>query len=410
MAGTDRGALDTRHLRSAIEYAVLIAQEGQKLKPPLAFPSGLKKYFKVDRIPAASLPTLRRLIEADDDFRSRIAVGAVPELVDEIGRTWLQRSPGWEEELRRLIIEAEDAEEQADAARQLRRAEKRREAAEQAALRTRAELVVLSGQVAERDQVIEGLRSDVVKLAEELETARAELADTRTEARHARDRERAATAKLAAAESARADAVEAQGVAEHVRDEVLADRAVLAAERSELARLAATAESLATQLASLASPSSSGRPEPVRRKALPLPGGVMGDSSAAAEYLLRSGASILVDGYNVAKLAWPNLDLAGQRVVLLDAIENLVKRFGSDVTVVFDGADVVGATADGRRIVRVVFSPAGVIADDVIRDEVRRLPASRQVVVVTNDQAILRDVRAMGANTLSSDQLLDLVR
>jgi predicted RNA-binding protein with PIN domain len=202
----------------------------------------------------------------------------------------------------------------------------------------------------------------------------------------------------------------ARGTAEGVRDAVLADRAVLAAERSELARLAASAASLAEQLAALASPPASGRPTPARRKALPLPGGVMGDSDAAGEYLLRSGASVLVDGYNVTKLAWPDLDLAGQRIVLLDALENLVKRFGSDVTVVFDGADVTGATADRRRVVRVVYSPEGVIADDVIRDEVRRLPASRPVVVVTNDRAIVHDVRALGANTMSSDQLLSLLR
>jgi predicted RNA-binding protein with PIN domain len=119
---------------------------------------------------------------------------------------------------------------------------------------------------------------------------------------------------------------------------------------------------------------------------------------------------VLVDGYNVAKLAWPALDLAGQRVVLLDAIENLARRFGSDITVVFDGADLVGATADRRRIARVVYSPADVIADDVIRDEVRRLPITRQVVVVTNDQEIVRDVRSMGANTMASDQLIGLMR
>ena len=53
---------------------------------------------------------------------------------------------------------------------------------------------------------------------------------------------------------------------------------------------------------------------------------------------------------------------------------------------------------------------AVVFADDVIRDEVRRLPATRQVVVVTNDQQIVRDVRAMGANTVTSDQLLALMR
>ena len=114
--------------------------------------------------------------------------------------------------------------------------------------------------------------------------------------------------------------------------------------------------------------------------------------------------------WSVAKLAWPKLDLAGQRVVLLDAVENLARRYGSDVTVMFDGADIVGANADQRRVIRVVYSPEGVIADDVIRDEVRRLPASRPVVVVTNDQEIVRDVRAMGANTMSSDQLLALIR
>jgi predicted RNA-binding protein with PIN domain len=141
-----------------------------------------------------------------------------------------------------------------------------------------------------------------------------------------------------------------------------------------------------------------------------MPGGVLGSSAAAGEFLLRSGASVLVDGYNVAKQAWPGLDLAGQRVVLLDAIENLVRRFGSDITVVFDGADVVGASADGRRIVRVVFSPDGVLADDVIRDEVRRLPPTRPVVVVTNDREIVTDTRALGANTMSSDQLTDLMR
>lgn len=407
MAGV---SIDVRHLRPALEFAVLMVREGQKLKPPIPYPPALRKYLKLSRLPAASLPGLRKIVEADETFRRRLASGAIPELVDPIGRVWLERPAGWEDELRRLVADSEAEEAAEDAARRLTRAEKRREAAEQVATRARAEIVALADQLAGRDEVVEGLRSDVVKLADELESLRAELIDTRTEARHARDRERAAIAKLAAAESAREDALAACGTAEGVRDEVLADRATLAAERSELARLAASAEVLAGQLAALASPPASGRPAPARRRALPLPGGVMGDSAAAGEYLLRSGASVLIDGYNVAKLAWPDLDLAGQRVVLLDAVENLVKRFGSDMTVVFDGADVTGATADRRRVVRVVYSPEGVIADDVIRDEVRRLPASRPVVVVTNDREIVHDVRALGANTMSSNQLLTLLR
>ncbi len=406
----ERPDVEPRHLRSAIEYAVLMAQEGQKFKPPLAYPAPLKRYFTTDRIPSSVLASLARAIEGDEAFRKKIARGAVPELVDELGRAWLKRPSGWVDDVTRLAAEADAAAEEATAAKALKRAEKRRAAAEQVAARSRAELVALEGSVAERDEVIEGLRSDVVKLRDEIDEIRAELIDTRNEARHARDREAAAVAKLADAEAARSAAVEARGSAEIVRDEVLADRAALAAERSELARLAAHAESLAAQLAALAAPPTAGRPTAVARKPLPMPGGVMGDSEAAAEYLLRSGASVLIDGYNVAKLAWPKLDLEGQRVVLLDAVENLARRYGSDITVVFDGADVVGAVADQRRVARVVYSPAEVIADDVIRDEVGRLPPTRQVVVVTNDQEIIRDVRANGANTMSSDQLLALIR
>jgi predicted RNA-binding protein with PIN domain len=402
--------IEPRHLRQALEFAVLMAAEGQKFKPPLAHPPGLKKYFKGNRIPTSALGSIRRMVEGDDTFRRRIAAGALPELVDPIGKLWLERPEGWQHQIVALAAEADEAATQADADRRLKKAEKRRDAAEQAAARSRAEIVSLTDQVAQRNEVIEGLRSDVQKLVDEVAELRAELIDTRNDVRHARDREAAALQKLEAAERARSEAVAKQGAAEHVRDDVLADRAVVSAERSELGRLAAAASALADQLAAVATPPRSGQPTPVKRKPMALPGGVLGSSHAAAEFLLRSGASVLVDGYNVAKQAWPNLDLAGQRVVLLDAIENLVRRYGSDITVVFDGADVIGATADGRRVVRVVYSPEGVTADDVIRDEVRRLPGTRHVVVVTNDREIMTDTRRLGANLMSSDQLIALMR
>ena len=407
---TGEAGIPPRHLRSAVQFAVDMAEEGQKFKPPLAFPALLKKYFSARRIPSSALPSLVRAVDRDDDFRRKIAVGALPELVDEIGRLWLERPDGWRIDAARLVADLEAAEHEADVRVQLNKAEKKRRAAEQAATRTRAELVGLRTAIDDRDAAVEELRADIVKLRDETEGLRAELIDARNEARHARDRETAAVAKLEAAEAARTEALAAQGKAETVRDDVLADRAALAAERSELARLAAQAESFAAQLTALATPASPGRPRPIVRKALPMPGGVLGDSEAAAEYLLRTGASVLIDGYNVAKLAWPKLDLEGQRVVLLDAVENLARRYGSDMTVVFDGADVVGANTDQRRVIRVVYSPDDVIADDVIRDEVRRLPSTRQVVVVTNDREIVVDVRAMGANTMSSDQLLALLR
>lgn len=401
---------DHRHLRSALEYAVTMAREGRKFKPPMKSPRGLDKYLKMSHLPGASLGAIRRTIEADEPFRTRIAVGALPELVDPIGKLWLERPTGWEQEIERLVAESDARAASIGAANELKRAEKRRAAAETALTRSRAEAALLHEQLAEAGEVIDGLRSDVTKLTDAVDELRSELVDTRLEVRHARDREAAALDKLAKAEAARSSAVAAKGEADGVRDEVLADRALLAAERSELARLAASAATLAQQLATIAAPGVDGPATTVRRKPLALPGGVLGDSVAAGEYLLKSGAPILVDGYNVAKLAWPDLDLADQRVVLLDAGENLARRFGSDITVVFDGADVIGASADRRRIVRVVYSPAEVIADDVIRDEVRRLPPGRSIVVVTNDRAIVRDVRALGANTMTSDQLIALMR
>ena len=54
--------------------------------------------------------------------------------------------------------------------------------------------------------------------------------------------------------------------------------------------------------------------------------------------------------------------------------------------------------------------PVADIADDVLRAEVAALDPARPVVVVTNDQAVLHDVKAAGANTVSSDAFLAVAR
>ncbi|MEP6299926.1 MAG: NYN domain-containing protein, partial [Ilumatobacter sp.] len=139
------------------------------------------------------------------------------------------------------------------------------------------------------------------------------------------------------------------------------------------------------------------------RSPIPLPGGVISTSAQAAEHLVRADAAILIDGYNVAKLGWPGRPLDEQRDALVERTENLARRHGADVTIVFDGDSVVGAHAPRRRTVRIVFSPTGVTADDVIRSEVARLPVDRAVVVVTNDREIVADVRRAGANVVPSN-------
>ena len=74
-----------------------------------------------------------------------------------------------------------------------------------------------------------------------------------------------------------------------------------------------------------------------------------------------------------------------QRRHLLTRLENLAAAHHVEVVVVFDGADVVGAHADARRRLRVVYSPAGVTADAVIRDLAGSVDTARPVVVVTDD-------------------------
>jgi predicted RNA-binding protein with PIN domain len=120
------------------------------------------------------------------------------------------------------------------------------------------------------------------------------------------------------------------------------------------------------------------------------------------------GVVVVVDGYNVAKTAWPDLDLESQREHLVGALENLVRRSGTRVRVVFDGSDVVG-WGTARRLVHVQFSPPGVIADDLIREIVAGLDDSQPIVVVSSDRDLVASVRTSGANSLAARQFVDAV-
>ena len=396
--------LEHRDLRSAIEFAVMVAEEANKGKRALPYPSELRAQFGVARIPTRALGSLRRAIEADDTFRERLGAGAVPELVDPIGRLWLQRPSGWEEQVQALLVERADAERDADLAVSLKRADKRRRAAEQVAARSRAGILERDARISALQKELDDVRADLAKSDEAVAELRAELVDVRNEARHARDREAALRVKLdaLAADAARSPEPDVEEPAVATAPAVDVD---------EIDAIVRSVRELADRLDGAIRPatdrgSEAGSRPGATRRPIRLPGGVIATSAAAAEYLLRSDAAVLIDGYNVAKLGWPSERLDDQRRRLLDGLENAARRFGSDITVVFDGAAVVGAHADRRRMVRVTYSPEGVTADDVIRDEVRRLPPTRAVVVVTNDAEIVADVRAHGANVVPSNALL----
>ena len=165
------------YLRSAVEFAVALAQ---RTKAPDTFPAALKPFVRQpQRIPTAALGKLRRAIDADPEFRRRVADGAVPDVVDEIGIEWLRHEDGWEDRVATLVAADKEASIRARDESAVRRAERRREAAEQAAVRARAELVALQDRLDAATAQIAAERAEAAVAATAAQQARAQLAEAR---------------------------------------------------------------------------------------------------------------------------------------------------------------------------------------------------------------------------------------
>lgn len=345
--------------------------------------------------------------------------------VDVAALLWLARPDGWERALAHAV----------------RRVEQRRD--DVVLERGRAELERAARRVAEveeelresharhREQV-ERLKADNAVLRRRLGEARAAEREARTALAGAgarSDREMAAgTAALAAAEAEgrrlraqveelRATAAQARGQARsqvrQERDEVstrariLLDTVIEAAAglRRELA-LPAVGETPGLRAeAELAARDPTAGAEVVPASAGPV-------SPAVLEQLLaRPRSRLVVDGYNVTKTAYPSSTLEAQRARLVRSLAALVARTGAETTVVFDAAaSTHRPVVPGPRGVRVVWSPPGVLADDVIRRLVEAEPAGRPTVVVTSDQEVRRDVARAGVRVVDSSVLAAALR
>jgi predicted RNA-binding protein with PIN domain/FtsZ-binding cell division protein ZapB len=120
------------------------------------------------------------------------------------------------------------------------------------------------------------------------------------------------------------------------------------------------------------------------------------------------GAHLIVDGYNVTKTGFPELVLADQRERLVRHLAAFGARTSAEVTVVFDGAAVATSRPIARGV-RVLFSPPGVQADDVIADLVRAEPIGRIVIVVSTDRRVADDAVDAGARSTPSAVLLTAI-
>jgi DNA repair exonuclease SbcCD ATPase subunit len=293
-----------------------------------------------------------------------------------------------------------------DVGRELARERRRRAAAEERAERAHLDIAVLNKRLADVEKEADRYRRQRSAESEEIVQLRSTVGDLRKQVRDASQRAESLQRRVERIESEREATLHRARTAEQQRDAVLAARAELsaadgAAQIARLRDLSESARALANQLGMLVAA------EPARRRAVEVPRPESKDPKRAAEFLFRvSGIVVIVDAYNVAKLAWPVASLEEQRTRLLDAVDGLARRFGTEFVVVIDGADVVGAHADKRRLARVRYSSSGVTADDVIREEIAALDPRRAAAVVSNDGEVRRDVIAAGANVISSETIV----
>ena len=281
-------------------------------------------------------------------------------------------------------------------------------------------------------------RERASRIADELRDERASRRgrDESTNARVDEQRRRADAAESAAtSERARADgavarAGETAARAERLSAELHQARAQMrslehrfsaAVPAADVAGIAQRVEALALDLRRLgraASPETTPRPDaprrdeprPRRRPKVAVPAGRTTDDPEALDAMLRAaGVTLVVDGYNAAFVAWPDASAIHKRERLEAGLVDVVGRCRCDVVCVFDGeGDSVRRTV--RNGVQILFSPAGVEADEVVIDAVRSLPFDTPVIVVSSDGWVREHAAAAGAVVVPSATLIGLIR
>lgn len=355
---------------------------------------------------------------ADDAFREHAAVqvAAVPgqpdDPLDSAARAWLAREEGWEAVVSE-VVDSLRAEEQRD---DQSSAERDSLAAQVAALQ--AELV--AARALHREE-LDNAKADHKVLRQRLGEARAVLraAEEERDAAYAA-RDEAVTAAERATRAAEADVRRLRAQLDEAEAGLAASRRDARSERdlaSIRARLLldAVVDAATGLRRELALPPVTGAPGEAVEAELAGIEAAPASSAPATPAILEQALAmprsrLIVDGYNVTKLAWPTASLEAQRSRLVAALGPLVARSGAETTVVFDAAESAVRTAmPAPRGVRVVFSPEGVIADDVIRQLVAAEPRGRVVLVVTGDQALARDVARAGARATPATILLGVI-
>jgi predicted RNA-binding protein with PIN domain len=419
---------------AARQQLVAIAAEVMSRTPVAELPAGLRRFARFApskrlRLGASEIAAALAVDEPFRDAVARVVLETSPELAEQVCRgappetadpvdvaviAYLTRPAGWAELLAGITEQLESADARRSSEAELNRvqAELARLAEANRALLAEREQARAAGRTAAADQAEElaelrrRLRSGQAELRAAVRAAEQAGADL-DRLRAERDAQRAADA--AELRRLRSRLAELEGELEIGR------RAGRAARNHDDARLWLLLETLGGALTGLR-----------RELAVNDPGIRPGDlvesetASAASrpsavdgpmlDRLLEAGPlHLIVDGYNLTKTGYGALALADQRSRLIGSLGPLAARTGAEVTVAFDGTAAppgVAAALPTPRGVRVLFSPNGQLADDLIRQLLRAEPAGRLVAVASSDAEVAAAARAAGAWAVPAAVLL----
>lgn len=416
------------------QRVVALAADALGALPADEVPTSLRQFarFAPQRRRLAATP-IAAALETDPVFRNRVGdrvrtglpdlaaaldTGAVPAAADPLdvaAVAYLLRPSGWAGHVEAAVAELTQADSTARsalAAQATSRLQEQLAAAKSAARvdldRLRTELDKAKSEISELRYKLHDARERAKKAEIAANQARATLdaalADAEsartgadTEARRMRARLAEAEASL---EAARRAAREGR-TAEEVRLRLLLDTVLDAAQglRRELALPPATVRPADTAGALT--------PETVDVGAV---GGRALDASDPAvldQLLALPQVHLIIDGYNVTKTGYGGLPLEDQRARLVSALGAVAARTQAEITCVFDGAALAAPVVlAAPRGVRVLFSPPGESADELIRRLVRLEPPGRPVVVVSSDREVADGVRGSGARPVPAATLL----
>lgn len=405
--------VDSRDLlRPALEHAVAVARSGARERPPIDPPPSLVPLLRFTSLRGPALDVVAAALD-DDGFRERVRADAPTDVASVL---FLERPDGWTAALPRLARVEREVIALRSAEPESRRIQKRLAAAE--AARSSAE-----AESADARAALDEARDALASERERRRTAEATVHQhVRVIDRGARaaDEQAAAVAHLQAdleasheqVRSLRASATQDDSVdVASVRAALAGVRAMVDDARAAIgaveSRLDVVERAVPAPPASHPDDPSERSPRP-ERSPLPIPPGLVAESTSAAQHLVRAPrVVVLVDGYNVTIGRWgQHLGITEQRDRLERAASSAAARTGADVWIVFDGADVESRAGSPRSLVRVQFSESGEEADDVIIRLVSQIPSARPVVVVSDDNRVRRGAVAGGANLFTVEQFL----